>query len=75
MPIGIFDVLADYFQTYFVFRLKEILNSVVTHRARCIQDEVTLAHLSHFSFLEDCEVLLIIRTTRGFFRVEGSRVS
>lgn len=57
-----------------VFRYKEIPNSDVTRRARCIQDEVTFAHLSHSSFLEDRGVPLIIWTTHCFFHVEGLRV-
>lgn len=53
MPVAILAVLADYFSVEFVFRCKAILNSDVTCKARCIQDEVTVASLSYSTFLGD----------------------
>lgn len=53
MPIVVLDVWLIILRLKLVFRYKEILNSDVTLMARCIQDEVTFAHLSHSTFLED----------------------
>ena len=75
IPIAVLDVLADYFRNAFVFRCKEILNSDVTHRARSIQDEDTLACLWRSTSLEEGEVPLIIWTTHCSFHVKCLKVS